>query len=202
MVIFDDNQIGEVQIWAPGMLEAKEAKGTALYNISRSRKTKLEDRDKAVNDMLELYGQVKNKLSKSWVTILDNQTSDGISAPSLAVREDTISRVTSGERSSDSIRSADTGPQDPLKSPIIEPGDVSMAGIDPSIRKNRMDTSDESILLEELKVNFDDDFEVPTGRTVDDETDEVIAEAQSIRQLKDEFVQDQRMLDRLRDCAL
>lgn len=202
MVIFDDNQIGEVQIWPPGMLEAKEARGTELYNISRNRKEKLEDREKAVNDMLELYGQVKNNLSKGWVTILDNQTSDGISAPSLAVREDTISRVTSGERSSESIRLSDTGLQEPLKRPIIEPGDVSMAGIDPSIRKNRMDTSDASILLDDLKVNFDDDFEVPTGRTIDDETDEVIAEAQTIRQLKDEFVQDQRMLDRLRDCAL
>jgi len=202
MVIFDDNQIGEVQIWPPGMLEAKEAKGTELYNISRNRKEKLEDREKAVNDMLELYGQVKNNLSKGWVTILNNQTSDGISAPSLAVREDTISRVTSGERSSESIRLSDTGLQEPLKRPIIEPGDVSMAGIDPSIRKNRMDTSDASILLDDLKVNFDDDFEVPTGRTIDDETDEVIAEAQTIRQLKDEFVQDQRMLDRLRDCAL
>ena len=49
---------------------------------------------------------------------------------------------------------------------------------------------------------FNDDFQVPTGRTINDETDEVIAEAQSIRQLKDEFEQDQRMLDRLRDCAL
>lgn len=203
-VIFDDGQIGEVQIWPPGMLEAKQSGGTKLYNVSRDLSQPNEARAQAVEDMKKLYGEVAGNLSESWSALINRQLPSGIDQPSLVVSDATISRVTSGERVSESISAEEIGFQDPSSSSsdIIAPGSVSIAGIDPSTRKNlNVDTSDTDILLEELQVNFREDTEIPIGSRLDEDTNEIVPQYQTLRDMKDEFDQDVKMLDRLRGCA-
>ena len=202
-VVFDDGQIGEVQIWPPGMLEAKESGGTKLYNVSRDLNQPDVARAKAVEDMKKLYGEVAGNLSDSWVALLNRQLPSGIDQPSLVVSDAAISRGTSGERVSESISAEEIGFQDPsLARDTIAPGSVSTAGMDPSTRKNlNIDTSDTDILLEELQVNFREDTQIPIGSRLDEETNEIVPIFQSLREMKDEFDQDVKMLDRLRGCA-
>ena len=202
-VIFDDGQIGEVQIWPPGMLEAKASGGTELYKISRDLNQPDAARAKAVEDMKNLYGEVAGNLSESWSALINRQLPSGIDQPSLVVSDATISRVTSGERVSESIAAEEIGFQDPsLARDTIAPGSVSTVGIDPSTRKNlNVDTSDTDILLEELQVNFREDTEIPIGSRLDEKTNEIVPQYQTLRDMKDEFDQDVKMLDRLRGCA-
>ncbi len=202
-VIFDDGQIGEVQIWPPGMLEAKVGGGTKLYNVSRDLSQPDAARAQAVEDMKKLYGEVAGNLSESWSALINRQLPSGIDQPSLVVSDATMSRVTSGERVSESISPEEIGFQDPsVASDTIAPGSVSIAGIDPSTRKNlNVDTSDTDILLEELQVNFREDTEIPIGSRLDEETNEIVPQYQTLRDMKDEFDQDVKMLDRLRGCA-
>lgn len=202
-VIFDDGQIGEVQIWPPGMLEAKLGGGTKLYNVSRDLNQPDAARAQAVEDMKKLYGEVAGNLSESWSALINRQLPSGIDQPLLTVRDSTISRVTSGERVSESISAEEIGFQDPsVASKTIAPGSVSIAGMDPSTRKNlNVDTSDTDILLEELQVNFREDTEIPIGSRLDEETNEIVPQYQTLRDMKDEFDQDVKMLDRLRGCA-
>jgi hypothetical protein len=202
-VIFDDGQIGEVQIWPPGMLEAKVGGGTKLYNVSRDLNQPDAARAQAVEDMKKLYGEVAGNLSESWSALINRQLPSGIDQPLLTVRDSTISRVTSGERMSESISAEEIGFQDPsVASKTIAPGSVSIAGMDPSTRKNlNVDTSDTDILLEELQVNFSEDTQIPIGSRLDEETNEIVPQFQTLRDMKDEFDQDVKMLDRLRGCA-
>lgn len=202
-VIFDDGQIGEVQIWPPGMLEAKKSGGTKLYNVSRDLSQPDAARAQAVEDMKKLYGEVAGNLSESWSALINRQLPSGIDQPSLVVSDATVSRGTSGERVSESISPEDIGFQDPsLASETIAPGSVSIAGIYPSTRKNlNVDTSDTDILLEELQVNFAEDTQIPIGSRLDEETNEIVPQFQTLRDMKDEFDQDVKMLDRLRGCA-
>ena len=202
-VIFDDGQIGEVQIWPPGMLEAKVGGGTKLYNVSRDLSQPDAARAQAVEDMKKLYGEVAGNLSESWSALINRQLPSGIDQPSLVVSDATMSRVTSGERVSESISPEEIGFQDPsVASDTIAPGSVSIAGIDPSTRKNlNVDTSDTDILPEELQVNFREDTEIPIGSRLDEETNEIVPQYQTLRDMKDEFDQDVKMLDRLRGCA-
>jgi hypothetical protein len=61
-----------------------------------------------------------------------------IDQPSLVVSDSTISRVTSGERVSESTSPEEIGFQDPsVVSKTIAPGSVSIAGMDPSTKKYR-----------------------------------------------------------------
>ena len=157
----------------------------------------------SIEDMKKLYGEVAGNLSESWSALINRQLPSGIDQPLLTVRDSTISRVTSGERVSESISAEDIGFQDPsVASNTIAPGSVSIAGIDPSTRKNlNVDTSDTDILLEELQVNFREDTEIPIGSRLDEETNEIVPQFQTLRDMKDEFDQDVKMLDRLRGCA-
>jgi len=202
-VIFDDGQIGEIQIWPSGMLDAKGPKGGHdLYKISRDLAQPEEARVKAVADMQQLYAGVAANLSDSWKALLARQTPSGMDAPSRVVNEATISRVTSGDPSSPSTSEALIGDQLPVvDKDTISPLDVSMAGMDPSTRKNLIGTSSDNIDIASQNVKLDLDEEIPVDLRVDPETGEVIAQTMTLRQIQDDIAQDVKMLDRLRGCA-
>ena len=202
-VIFDDGQIGEIQIWPPGMLDAKGPKGGHdLYKISRDLSQPEEARAKAVADMQQLYADVANNLSDSWKALLARQTPSGMDAPSRAVNEATMSRVTSGDPSSPSTSEALIGDQVPVvDKDTISPLDVSTAGMDPSTRKNLIGTSSDNIDIANQNVKLDLDEEIPVDLRVDPDTGDVIAQTVTLRQIQDDIAQDVKMLDRLRGCA-
>lgn len=202
-VIFDDGQVGEIQIWPPGMLDAKGPKGGHdLYKISRDLAQPEEARAKAVADMQQLYADVANNLSDSWKALLARQTPSGMDAPSRAVNEATMSRVTSGDPSSPSTSEALIGDQVPVvDKDTISPLDVSTAGMDPSTRKNLIGTSSDNIDIANQNVKLDLDEEIPVDLRVDPDTGDVIAQTVTLRQIQDDIAQDVKMLDRLRGCA-
>lgn len=202
-VIFDDGQIGEIQIWPPGMLDAKGPKGGHdLYKISRDLSQPEAARAKAVADMQQLYADVANNLSDSWKALLARQTPSGMDAPSRAVNEATMSRVTSGDPSSPSTSEALIGDQVPVvDKDTISPLDVSTAGMDPSTRKNLIGTSSDNIDIANQNVKLDLDEEIPVDLRVDPDTGDVIAQTVTLRQIQDDIAQDVKMLDRLRGCA-
>ena len=81
-------------------------------------------------------------MSDTWKELLTRQTPSGMHAPSRAVNEATMSRVTSGDPSSPSTSEALIGDQVPVVDKnTISPLDVSTAGMDPSTRKNLIGTS-------------------------------------------------------------
>ena len=201
-VLFEDGQVGEVQIWPLGMFDAKDTKGHDLYKIYRTKNTPEDVRMAAKEEMLQIYGEVAANLPDSWKAILARQTPSGMDAPNRAVNDAMMSRVTSGDPSSPSTSEALTGFQDPsLVKADITPMDVSMAGIDPSIRKNLIESSSDSIDFagQNVKVNLDE--EIPLDLRVDPETGDVVSQATTLRQIQDDIAQDQKMLDRLRGCA-
>jgi hypothetical protein len=122
-VVFDDGQLGEVQLWVPGMFEVKEAKGHKLYEIYRDPSRSEPERKKALSDMEALYSGVMEKLPSQWRQILD-QDSSGIAPPKPTTTDaKTSSSKTSGEPSSRSTSDGDTSdqvPSDPSNN--IEPG--------------------------------------------------------------------------------
>jgi hypothetical protein len=185
------------------MLDAKGPKGGHdLYKISRDLAQPEEARVKAVADMQQLYAGVAANLSDSWKALLARQTPSGMDAPSRAVNEATMSRVTSGDPSSPSTSEALIGDQLPVvDKDTISPLDVSMAGMDPSTRKNLIGTSSDNIDIASQNVKLDLDEEIPVDLRVDPETGEVIAQTVTLRQIQDDIAQDVKMLDRLRGCA-
>ena len=201
-VIFDDGQIGEIQIWSPGMLEAKNSRGHDLYKISRDLKQPKEAREKAVADMQQLYGDVAANLSDSWKAILARQIPSGIDAPSRAATEATTARVTSGDPSSPITSEASIRDQLPVSdNDTILPLDISMVGIKSSTRKNLIGASSDNIDIANQNVKVDLDEEIPVSLRVDPETNEVIAQTMTLRQIQDDISQDVKMLDRLRGCV-
>lgn len=142
-VVFDDGQLGEVQIWVPGMFEVKEARGHKLYEIYRDEEQPEAARAKALADMEELYAEVMDKLPPQWRDVLGQ----GMDAPRLDTAAANTSSVTSGEPSSARTSRGEMGPQEPsVSSRSMEPGSGSTAGIERSTRKNRMgDTSSENV---------------------------------------------------------
>lgn len=157
LVVFDDGQLGEVQIWPPGLLEAKDATGHKLYELSRDLTQPEEARAAATREMRELYADVRAKLPEGWQTALGDQAaaSGGKAAPNSATRSANASREISGEPSS--ARTA-RGPIDTQElsssSMSMVPGSSSRAGVSPSIRKNLMgDTSNADVRAADAEVN-------------------------------------------------
>ena len=70
MVRFKDGQIGEVQMWAPGMLDAKEGEGGGhkLYEAWQNSKDP-QEKAELTDKMNALYKGVQDKLDKSWHSI-------------------------------------------------------------------------------------------------------------------------------------
>jgi len=141
-VVFDDGQLGEVQLWVPGMFEVKEARGHKLYEVYRDLSRSEEERMQALADMEALYAGVMDKLPPQWRSILGQET-PGMEAPSRATTETNTSSDTSGEPSSARTSDGDMSDQVPSEpSSNMPPGSGSSAGMERSTRKNRMgDTS-------------------------------------------------------------
>lgn len=201
-VFFDDGQIGEIQIWSPGMLDAKNSRGHDLYKIARDIDQPKEARAKAVADMQQLYGDVAANLSDSWKAILGRQIPSGIDAPNRAATEATTARVTSGDPSSPITSEASIRSQLPVSdNDTILPLDISMVGIKSSTRKNLIGASSDNIDIANQNVKVDLDEEIPVGLQVDKQTNEVIPQTMTLRQIQDDISQDVKMLDRLRGCV-
>jgi len=141
-VVFDDGQLGEVQLWVPGMFEVKEARGHKLYEVYRDLSRPENERMQALADMEALYAGVMDKLPPQWRSILGQET-PGMEAPSRATTETNTSSDTSGDPSSERTSAGDTSDQVPSEpSSSMEPGSGSSAGMERSTRKNLMgDTS-------------------------------------------------------------
>lgn len=118
MVVFDNGALGEVQMWPPGMLEAKgEGGGHNLYDVASDPKTPPAVRDQAIADMRALYGAVLSKLDPSFAERL------GVGIDSSASKAAASDGSSSTARSSDSTSLASSA----------EPP----AGIQPSAASNR-----------------------------------------------------------------
>ena len=141
-VVFDDGQLGEVHLWAPGMFEVKKARGHKLYEVYRDLSQPENERMQALADMEALYAGVMDKLPPQWRSILGQET-PGMEAPSRAPTETNTSSDTSGDPSSERTSAGATSDQVPSEpSSNMPPGSGSSAGMERSTRKNRMgDTS-------------------------------------------------------------
>ena len=153
-VVFDDGQLGEVQLWVPGMLEVKKARGHKLYAIYRDPSRPENERMQALADMEALYGEVMDKVPPQWRSIFGQET-PGMEAPSRATTEMKTSSATSGEPSSARTSDGDMSDQVPsVPSSSMAPGSGSNAGMERSTRKNRMgDTSSPEIANNGRTVN-------------------------------------------------
>lgn len=99
-VIFEDGSVSEVQIWPPGMLEAKQSGGHDDYKIWQNPGTSPEMKATLEARMQDRYGAVAAVLDSSFAEKL------GIGAPDLSRYADAspsdISSVLSSSRASDS----------------------------------------------------------------------------------------------------
>lgn len=67
IIRFPSGQMGEIQMWPPGMFEAKEfQRGHNLYQKSQSLEPGSADHTDAYNKMRALYGSVKANLGPEW----------------------------------------------------------------------------------------------------------------------------------------
>ena len=140
-VVFDDGQIGEVQIWPPGMLEAKETRGGHdLYEEWRLKETPEPRKAELKKQMAALYGEVRAGLSEDWRRAVGGQDSAGTLPPKSDTRSVNSASETSGERSSRSTAAGSTDPQElsDLRM-LMEPSEASRAGYSPSTKKNLME---------------------------------------------------------------
>ena len=140
IVVFDDGGLGEIQIWPPGMLKAKEEPtlfdkpGHDYYDISNDPNSPPDVVVDSKAKMVELYGRVQSELDPSFARKL------GFDAPSAESIGSTASVESSMVRSLESValaRSAD--PVQPRSGPDqVTALDPSMATISPSASlKNR-----------------------------------------------------------------
>jgi hypothetical protein len=154
LVRFDDGQLGEVQIWPPGMLEAKkDGGGHKLYEIARDMLRPETERAQAVEDMIALYGGVRDQLDGDWAANV------GFGAPNRVNAAASSPAVTSGDLSSRMISSAVSREgldQAPLRGNQMDPSPSSdtAPSMEPSTRYNFMgDTSTQQIGLDNRGVN-------------------------------------------------
>lgn len=118
MVRFDDGQLGEIQVWPPGMLEAKRNGGHKLYGVSRDTTQPQAARDQAVADMQALYRGVADQLDVSFAEKL------GLGAPravkaAAASASDNSTDLSSPSTSSAISRDPASGVQAPLRDQIL-----------------------------------------------------------------------------------
>ena len=130
IVVFDDGGLGEIQIWPPGMLAAKENKvvsahqflpenprdlgigkpdaedgwaGHDYYDAAKSKRSTPEMQQEALDRMLTLYGKVIDQLDPSFAAKL------GIGMPRSAISLDPEAASSSMVRSPASTQSARPG---------------------------------------------------------------------------------------------
>jgi uncharacterized protein YoxC len=142
MVVFDDKSLGEIQIWPPKMLNAKEKptlfekSGHEYYEISRSKESSPAAIADANAKMLEIYGAVTSQLDQSFAVKL------GFGAPRESSTLSTSVSGISSEPSSVSTAlaraSEPPGGTQPLPLSQIMPSDPSIAAMLPKSNLNNL----------------------------------------------------------------
>ncbi|MGA1354879.1 MAG: hypothetical protein ACO32I_08925, partial [Candidatus Limnocylindrus sp.] len=218
MVRFDDGQLGEIQIWPPGMLDAKgPGGGHKLYEISRDPTRSVEDRLAAEAGMIELYGNVQSALDPSFSQKIgvgaprDARTSAASSAESsTALSSANISRAIALEGSLGSQSDPTSNLARPLSetAPISEKSNLNSRMGDTSVQDINSETVGvkSSVAEEDVEIPAVGesllDMEFPTAERIDPETGEVVSETITPRMLLEELDADNRMIDRLSRCPI
>ena len=150
MVVFDDGGVGEIQIWPPGMLAAKEnpskfgPSGHDMYDVWNNKNTSAEVRAKLEGQMKEIYAEVASKLDPSFAEKL------GIAAPTAPSTPATSPGSISSALSSDNVIPTSAGvPVQPDLALQQSAASPSMATMSESLfTKNRMIPSSGETLFE------------------------------------------------------
>ena len=105
LVRFEDGTVGEIQLWEPHMLAAKQAEGHRLYEAHRATSDELQQQ-KLQNEMLELYSAASREAGSDWTNL---EISSGPNSPSNISRQrasDTTAAVVNTSRASTSVQSS------------------------------------------------------------------------------------------------
>lgn len=217
MVRFDDGQLGEIQIWPPGMLDAKKNGGHKLYEISRDPTQSIEDRLAAEAKMIELYGNVQATLDPSFAQKIGvgaprdaKASAASVAESSTALSSANISRAIALEGSLGS----QSDPTSNLARPLSETAPISETS---NLNSRMGNTSTQDIGRETVGVKSsvaeEDidipavgesllDMEFPTAERIDPDTGEIVSETITPRMLLDELNADNMMIDRLSRCPI
>ena len=205
MVIFDDKTLGEIQIWPPGMLKAKEKptihakSGHDYYEISRAETATPEARADADAKMIEIYGAVTSTLDSSFATKL------GVGAPrakSADLASPSVSSTDPSSVTTSLARAADppTGVQ-ALSSDQIIPSDPSTAASLPKSNLKNLTATDDDLLstvnIDEIRANINQDEDLFPVGLLDGEAQTVTA-----RQLLADIDREDAMVDTLSRCPI
>ena len=220
MVRFDDGQLGEIQIWPPGMRDAKSDEGGGghkLYEISRDPLQSVEDRLVAEAKMIELYGNVQATLDPSFAQKIGvgaprdaKASAASVAESSTALSSANISRAIALEGSLGS----QSDPTSNLARPLSETAPISETS---NLNSRMGNTSTQDIGRETVGVKSsvaeEDidipavgesllDMEFPTAERIDPDTGEIVSETITPRMLLDELNADNMMIDRLSRCPI
>jgi hypothetical protein len=217
MVRFDDGQLGEIQIWPPGMRDAKSDGGHKLYEISRDPLQSVEDRLAAEAKMIELYGNVQATLDPSFAQKIGvgaprdaKASAASVAESSTALSSANISRAIALEGSLGS----QSDPTSNLARPLSETAPISETS---NLNSRMGNTSTQDIGRETVGVKSsvaeEDidipavgesllDMEFPTAERIDPDTGEIVSETITPRMLLDELNADNMMIDRLSRCPI
>lgn len=206
MVIFDDKSLGEIQIWPPGMLNAKSEKtlhpktGHEYYKIAYDPKTAPDVAADAKQKMAEIYGAVTSKLDSSFATKL------GIGAPSPSNVVSTSSAGISLDPSSVSTaRASSSEPPDGFQTADLDdqiiPTDPSIAATSPKSNSINLTATDDDLLstvnIDEIRANINQDEDLFPVGLLDGEAQTVTA-----RQLLADIDREDAMVDTLSRCPI
>jgi hypothetical protein len=203
MVIFDDKSLGEIQIWPPGMLNAKSEKtlhpktGHEYYKIAYDPKTTPDVAADAKQKMAEIYGAVTSKLDSSFATKL------GIGAPRAKSADSTFSGGSSTDPSSVSTARASSSepPTGSQVSSQIIPTDPSIAANSPKSNLKNLTATDDDLLstvnIDEIRANINQDEDLFPVGLLDGEAQTVTA-----RQLLADIDREDAMVDTLSRCPI
>ena len=237
MVVFDDGGLGEIQIWPPGMLQAKEAPsvhekaGHEYYDIANDIDQPAKVRADAEQKMLDIYAEVIKDLDKSFTDRISQETLSklGLGAPSRASQASTSAGGISTARSSERISEANSG-EPPQPSPgvqqtatpplsatvspslsrnnrIVSPGQSVDDGVDfvspEAFRAAGSDDAPSEYIIDigGQDVKISQDSNIPVGTEIDDVSGQMVTKTQTMREIEEEFAQDEKMLQRLEGCV-
>lgn len=174
IVRFDDGQMGEVELWPPGMYEAAHSKdGHGLFKQWRSLPADDPRRDVLMNRMQENYAAVFEPLEASWSKLGSGNASGNSRANASA---DIMAPP-------DATLAGSTGFQDPLMNAKAERADTNTAGRPSQSQSFMGDTSKANIGAPGEPVNSPDMRAAVAierdGATVFVSRDEAVAQARA-----------------------
>ena len=205
LVRFADGTVGEIQLWEPHLLKAKEDRGHALYRQARAlpsddpRKAQLEA------EMRELYSAALEAAGKDWATISANSSLRSAASGKVSQNSSSASSGAVYQTSSASTSSQPLSSSTMAQARRREPSSTRMAGrASQSVNQNFMgDTSDGNLgelagdvkaMEAELRAQAQEegDLELPwegadgetAPRKLSDLLDEVDAELREIKAMK------------------